>query len=133
MEMQLAGSYTTASFAEADEFRLALQVLAQATRFQIFRLISANPGQLSLDDVCFKCGGSREKLYHHLYQMLRVGVIIADADVIGKKRFSPNEKFLSQGKNFFRLANSNAISNLDHVSHDKSVSSYEGVASTLTD
>lgn len=85
----------------AEEFRCALQVLVQRTRFQIFRLISAYPGNLSLEDICSRLGGDRVKFYHHLYQMVRVKLIVVDHYADGKKCFSPNWKFLYQGQQFF--------------------------------
>jgi hypothetical protein len=97
LELRLADRDVVTSFTEPDEFRAALQVLSQSTRFQIFRMISEHPGQLSLDDICGKMSGSREKVYHHLYQMLRVSLILTQADVLGRKCFSPNRNFLSQG------------------------------------
>lgn len=99
--MQLAIGDNIASLAEPDDFRMALQVLSQRTRFQIFRLICTYPGQLSLDDLCSELRGSREKLYHHLYQMLRVSLIVAQVDLIGRKCFSPNQKFLVLASGYF--------------------------------
>lgn len=108
LELTLAkGSASDASY-DLTWFRAALQMLAQETRFQIFNLVSTCPNQLTLDDICERIGGSRDKFYNHLYQMLRVGLIISVQAPDGRRSFTSNMAFVAFGFRYFR-------SRIDHA------------------
>ena len=128
LELRLADGDIVNSFTEPDEFRAALQVLSQSTRFQIFRLISTHPGKLTLDDICGRINGCREKVYHHLYQMLRVSLIFAQVDMLGRKYFSPNQEFLSQGWKYFSNCDTDLCSQSEARSQDNRILCSEAVA-----
>lgn len=88
-----------------EKFRAAIKLVGQETRFKIFCLIAEHPGCLTLDDVCERMGGSKDRYYHQAYQLIQAKVIEVTIDSAGKKCFCPSGAFLSFGAKFFQTFN----------------------------